>query len=232
MFTSPRQDVQVAYLPESRYGGWKITQCHEPLGMPIWSAAFSENTPAEIVSAFTTALGDDQRCEARHALSHDPQDRSWHPAGVLADLGWHHQDDDRFLYLHAPDGRAYLRMRRGELADDVELRGDGPALWTMHAGIDEVAGERWHADFTAHTPLHLLAATARAFSSADPVERTLADIPERNLLFITATPVDEHAATRQSAALARTPNAPPIRPASPPPPAASHPAAHAPTRHR
>ncbi|MDX3775973.1 hypothetical protein [Streptomyces europaeiscabiei] len=27
MFTSPRQDVQVAYLPESRYGGWKAIQC-------------------------------------------------------------------------------------------------------------------------------------------------------------------------------------------------------------
>jgi hypothetical protein len=232
MFTSPLQDVQVAYLPESRYGGWKITQCDEPLGMPIWSAAFSEDAPTEIVSAFTTALGDDPRCEPRHAVPRHPHDRSWHPAGVLADRDWGYEEDERFLYMHAPDGHAYFRMRRGELADEVELRGDGPVLWTMHAGIDEVAGERWHADFSSRTPLHLLAATARVFSSTEPVERSLGDLPERHLPFITATPADERALSRQSAALVRTSNVHPNRSTCSPPPPPSHPAPPAPPRHR
>jgi hypothetical protein len=59
VFTSPRQDAQVAYLPESRYGGWKAVQYREPLGTPLWWATFSRNTPAEITSAFTTALAED-----------------------------------------------------------------------------------------------------------------------------------------------------------------------------
>jgi hypothetical protein len=77
--------------------------------------------------------------------------------------------------------------------DDVRLRG-------------QLNGERWHADFTSATPLYLVREAVLALSSTEPVERPLSGIPERNLPYVTVTPVGTGTDPRRSAALARTPN--------------------------
>ncbi|MGW2795996.1 DUF317 domain-containing protein [Streptomyces sp. NPDC001269] len=90
----------------------------------------------------------------------------------------------------------------------MELEGEGPAQWTMYGCVDHVNGERWHADFTSATPLHLVREAVLALSSTEPVERPLSGIPERNLPYITVTPVGADTDQRPSAALARTPHTP------------------------
>jgi hypothetical protein len=203
MFTSPRQDAQVAYLPESRYGGWKAVQYREPLGTPLWWATFSRNTPAEITSAFTTALAEGLPSNHRDFLHGGPDLSS--PAGALAEGGWQTDDTAMYLYQRSPDGHAYFALRKGELDDYMELEGEGPAQWTMYGCVDHVNGERWHADFTSSTPLYLVRKAVLALSSTEPVERPLSGIPERNLPYVTVSPVGAGTDQRRSAALARTP---------------------------
>lgn len=213
MFTSPRQDAQVAYLPESRYGGWKAVQYREPLGTPLWWATFSRNTPAEITSAFTTALAESLPSNHRDVPHGGPHLSS--PAGALAERGWQTDDTAMYLYQRSPDGHSYFALRKGDLDDYVELEGEGPAQWTMYGCVDHVNGERWHADFTSATPLYLVREAVIALSSTEPVERPLSGIPERNLPYVTVSPVGAGTDQRRSAALARTPH--PSQAEAPPP---------------
>ncbi|MDX2756804.1 DUF317 domain-containing protein, partial [Streptomyces scabiei] len=52
MFSSPCLRAQIARLPN----GWSISYARAPLAVPRWTAHFTRDTPAEIVSAFTTTL--------------------------------------------------------------------------------------------------------------------------------------------------------------------------------
>lgn len=213
VFVSPRHDVHVAYLPHSRDGGWRITRYHEPLGMPAWSATFSRNTPSEITSAFTDALVECLESDHPHPWDHGPNDQAGLPGDVLAERGWRNAHTAMDISQHSPDGHAYFSQRAFDIDDNAELEGDGRAMWTMYACVNEVNGERWHADFTTRTPLYLVAQTVRAFSSLQPVERPRSGIPERNLPYVTTAPAPEQSADRRrSAALARTPHALPTVP--------------------
>ncbi|MFE4826746.1 DUF317 domain-containing protein [Streptomyces sp. NPDC056672] len=232
VFTSPRGDTLVASVPESRYGGWKVTQYREPLGMPVWSAAFSQNTPVEITSAFTRALTRGLPSNHRDFLHGGPHHQPTGPARTLADRGWQTEDTAAYLYQHAPDGHAYFRLCKDHLDDYTELEGGGPAQWTMYGCVNEVNGERWHADFTSATPLYLIHEAALALSSTDPVERPFHAIPERNLPYITVLPAKAGPDPRRFAALARTPNIPPTAPASPATPPADSPSVPATPRRR
>ncbi|MBV9023015.1 MAG: DUF317 domain-containing protein [Streptomycetaceae bacterium] len=224
MFTSGCQSVHVAYLPEHLHGGWKITQYREPLGMPAWSARFTENTPAEITAAFTTALADHLGSEHRDYAPGGPKYLATGPSKVLAGRGWTHTSNALYQYLHAPDGHAYFSTREYDLDEDEELAGEGPAQWTMYGCVDKAGGERWHATFTSGTPLSLVTRTALALSNPEPVERRLGAIPVRNLPYVTARPANVPAA--------RTTRTQPVTSPALPSPAPGHPPASTPSHHR
>ncbi|WP_433888529.1 DUF317 domain-containing protein [Streptomyces sp. CA-111067] len=214
LFVSPHHDVHVAYLPHSRDGGWRVARYHEPLGMPAWSATFSRNTPSEITNAFTQALVECLDSHHRHPWDRGPQGQGVSADGILAERGWRSDDTTMEHCQYSPDGHAFFSRRAFDLDDYAELAGDSQAMWTMHACVNEVNGERWHADFTQNTPLYLVTQTVRAFSSTEPVERTRSAIPERNLPYVTTEPVSEPDSDRlREAALARTPHALPAVPA-------------------
>lgn len=218
LFVSPHHDVHVAYLPHSRDGGWRITRCNEPLGMPAWSASFSRDAPAEIVGAFADALVECMESDHPHPWSFGPRDQMALPADVLTERGWHEADTAMDVCRRSPDGHAYLSRRGFDIDDYAELAGEGRAMWTMYACVNRVNGERRHADFTNRTPLYLVTETVRAFSSTETVERPRSGIPERNLPYVTTAPVPEPDSDRlKSAALARTPHALPAIPAAPAP---------------
>lgn len=216
IFVSPRHDIHVAYLPHNRDGGWRITRYREPLGMPLWSASFSRNTPTEITNAFTDALVECLASDHPHTWQFGPNGRVALPADVLAERGWRSADTAMDRCQHSPDGHAYFAQRGFDVDDYAELEGAGRAMWTMYACVNEVNGERWYADFSSRTPLYLVTETARAFSSTEPVERLRSGIPERNLPYVTTMPAPEQAADRRrSTALSRTPHAFPATPAPP-----------------
>ncbi|NEA75436.1 DUF317 domain-containing protein [Streptomyces sp. So13.3] len=208
MFTSPRQHAQLARLPEGSYGGWKAVEYREPFGMPLWSATFSRNTPAEITAAFATALAKGLPSRHRDFLSGGTHYQSPNsPARVLAVRGWETTDTPRHLYQHSPDEHAAFVLRKNHLDAYAELEGAEPAQWAMYGGLDQANPESWQASFTSATPLHLVRAAVVALTSAEPVERTRGEIPERHLPYVDVQPVDEEPDPRRSAALARTPNA-------------------------
>lgn len=127
---------------------------------------------------------------------------------MLAERGWRNADTGLDVCRRSPDGHAYLGLRAYEVSDEAELEGSYRALCTMYACADEVNGDRWYADFTKRAPMYLIAETVQAFSSTEPVERPRSGIPERNLPYVTTTPVPEQSADRRSSAvLARTPHA-------------------------
>jgi hypothetical protein len=204
----------VAYLPQRRYGGWHITSYYEPLGMPLWSASFSRDAPAEIVSAFTNALIDCLTSDHPNPWHHGPSDQVAWPADVLARQNWRAASSAMDRSHHSLDGNAYFSQRAFDIDDNAELDGEGRAMWTMYACVNGRNGERWHADFTNRTPLYLITEAVRTFSSTAPVERLRSGIPERNLPYVTTEPVPEpYSDRRRSAALARTPHALPAVPA-------------------
>ncbi|WP_225080588.1 DUF317 domain-containing protein [Streptomyces sp. CoT10] len=113
-----------------------------------------------------------------------------------------------YLYQQSPDRHAYFALRMGHLDDSMESEGEGPAQWTMYGCVNQVNGECWHADFTSATPLYLVHEAVLALSNTEPVERPLSGIAERNLPYVTVSPVGAGADPRRSAALASTPNTP------------------------
>ena len=201
VFSSPCLRGHIADLPGSRYGGWKISWSREPLGIPTWIAAFSRDTPAEIVAAFTTILLRGLESNHRDFLPGGRHYTPVSPGDVLIARGWRDEYNELFQYQHAPDGHAYLSLRQNDADFHAELEGGVPAEWTMYGCVEAARGPRWHADFTSATPRYLITAATEVLSSPAPVRRTLRDLPERNLPYLTTRPATT---SRAEAARART----------------------------
>jgi hypothetical protein len=225
LYFSPRMDTHAAWLPETRYGGWKFTYYEGPLSVAVWSASFAETAPAEIVAAFARSLVDDG--------PRPVQEKDADPNRVLRDEGWYPYTLHNGRYHDSVDGNAYFCQRTFDVDDHAELSGANRPLWMMYACADDSYGRPWHADFSTRTPLHLVNAAVHAFATTDPVRRLHSEIPARSLPYVTTTPAPDQAPDqRQSAALTRTTAthstapAPPTGRRTPPAPPAP------PSRHR
>ncbi|MDT3395317.1 DUF317 domain-containing protein [Streptomyces sp. B1866] len=223
LFTSPCLRTQIARLPKSPHGGWKVTHSEKPLDVPVWSATFSRDTPAEIVAAFTTPLA---------AGAEDDERGS--PGSVLAARGWQTETTEYVEYHVAPGQHAHFGTRlgydRGDEEDQyLELVGAVPVHRTMYVAIQAANGPRWHAQFTSRTPPHLVTAAVDAFSSPDPVRRRWSQLPERHLPYLTTRPA---AHPRAEAARARTTTRAPATATTPPRTPAAHPGIANPRRTR
>jgi hypothetical protein len=201
VFSSPCLRAQIAELPSSRYGGWKISWSREPLAIPAWIATFTRNTPAEIVSAFTATLMRGVDNDHKDFLPGGPHYAPIAPGDVLIARGWKDEANALFQYQHSPDRHAYLSLRQYDADFHSELEGGVSAERTMYACVEAANGPRWHADFTSATPLHLITAAADALSSPAPVRRNRRNLPERNLPYLTTRPATP---LRVTAARART----------------------------
>jgi hypothetical protein len=229
LYVSPRMDTHAAWLPETRYGGWKFTYYEGPLSVAVWSAGFTETAPAEIVTAFARSLVDDGP-RPLHEKAADPN-------RVLRDESWYPYTLHNGRYHDSVDGNAYFCQRTFDVDDHAELSGANRPLWMMYACADDSYGRPWHADFSTRTPLHLVNAAVHAFATTDPVRRLRSEIPEQSLPHVTTAPAPEHSPDeppdrRQSAALTRATAPPPpaTGPAGTPPRTPSAPPA--PHRHR
>jgi hypothetical protein len=208
LYVSPRMDVHAAWLPGTRYGGWKFTYYEGPLSVAVWSAGFTEAAPTEIVTAF-----------ARTLIDGGPRplhDQATNPTRIVSEQGWIPHNVGSNHYHDSVDGNAYLCQRTFDVDDYAELSGANRPLWMMYACADESYGRPWHADFSTRTPLHLVNAAVHAFATTDPVRRLRSEIPEQSLPHVTTAPAPAQAPDqRQSAALTRTSATPPSTPAQP-----------------
>ncbi|MET7684412.1 DUF317 domain-containing protein [Streptomyces sp. NPDC005423] len=181
MLSSPCLRAQIARLPD----GWTISYAREPLAVPHWTAHFTRDTPAEIVSAFTTTLMRGLDNDHKNFLPGGPHFTPIAPGDVLIARSWKDEANALFQYQHSPDRHAYLSLRQYDADFHAELEGGVAAERTMYAGVEAANGPRWHADFTSATPLHLIISAADALSSPAPVRRRPRDLPERHLPFLT-----------------------------------------------
>ncbi|WP_395297325.1 DUF317 domain-containing protein [Kitasatospora hibisci] len=105
--TAPDGRIRVGFIPEQEWDTlWKIAVHRNAFSAPEWVANFSEDTPAEIVTAVTTEIAqmsredDDVWLEGRPARASE-----WLAPYTMA--GWTPQPADRgATTLHSPDGLA------------------------------------------------------------------------------------------------------------------------------
>ncbi|MCM1967982.1 DUF317 domain-containing protein [Streptomyces sp. G1] len=185
--SSPDQRFRLGYLPEGDDSTlWKITAHTDPFGSPRWLATFDDNTPTELVTAFTTALAENYRNTPDVALRGEASNsRGFQPLG---DAGWKAEHGPRLSIATSPDGLAEVTYFSGLLNHEEEVNGY-KERWTA-AGGHEGYDSRWTASFSTHTPTHLIAATMTALTDPTPVERNERHIPQRNRGAARITPVN------------------------------------------
>ncbi|MFB7979663.1 DUF317 domain-containing protein [Streptomyces vinaceus] len=210
-YTSPCQRVRIANPVESHYGGWTITFAEDALGVPDWIATFDRDTPAEVVSAFTTTLVEGLGNTFRDRLQGGKHFAPSSPAALLSERDW--QPADRQPGAHyqlSPDGHAAYRIRIGRLHEYDELMDPELSTWRLSGGPDPLTAPAWQAYFSTSTPQHLVAASAMALADRAPVSRSADSIPELHLPLITVQHATASAPQRPrtAAALARSTRVP------------------------
>ncbi|MCM1967981.1 DUF317 domain-containing protein [Streptomyces sp. G1] len=205
-YTSPCQRVRIANPVESHYGGWTIAFAEDPLGVPDWITTFDRNTPAEVVSAFTTALVEGLGNNFRHQLHGGTHQTGLTPATLFAVHGWQPAPGPSGVHRQlSPDGHCAYRIRTSQVHEYDELMDPELSTWRLSGGVEPVSAPTWQAYFSAGTPFHLISASAEVLANPTPVTRVAHSIPERHLPFVTIQPVEvSQQPARASAALART----------------------------
>ncbi|MET9608401.1 DUF317 domain-containing protein [Streptomyces sp. NPDC006512] len=208
-YTSPCQRVRIANPVEGHYGGWTITFAEDALGVPDWITTFDRDTPAEVVTAFTTTLveglGNTFRDRLRGGKHYTPSS----PAALLAERDWHPADRQPGAhYQLSPDGHSAYRIRIGRLHEYDELMDPELSTWRLSGGLDPLTAPTWQAYFSTSTPQHLIAASAMALADPAPVSRVAHAIPDLHLPLVTVHPASGPQQPRTAAALARSTRAP------------------------
>ncbi|GAA0285930.1 hypothetical protein GCM10010302_25260 [Streptomyces polychromogenes] len=188
-YTSPCQRVRIANPVESHYGGWTIAFAEDALGVPDWIATLGRETPAEVVSAFTDALVAGLGNSFRDHLLGGALFVPTGPAALLAEQGWEPAPRQSGAHFQvAPDGHAAYRIRLGPAHTYDELMDPELSTWRLSGGPDPLTAPTWQAYFTAGTPQHLIAASAKALADPEPVSRYVHAIPERHPPLVTTQP--------------------------------------------
>ncbi|MFJ3908970.1 DUF317 domain-containing protein [Streptomyces vinaceus] len=208
-YTSPCQRVRIANPVEGHYGGWSITFAEDALGVPDWITTFDRDTPAEVVTAFTTTLVEGLGNTFRDRLQGGKHYTPSSPAALLAKRDW--QPADRQPGAHyqlSPDGHSAYRIRIGRLHEYDELMDPELSTWRLSGGLDPLTAPTWQAYFSTSTPQHLIAASALALADPRPVSRFADSIPEPHLPLVTVHPAPCPPLPRAAAAVARSTRTP------------------------
>lgn len=156
---------------------WQIRARKGLDGPWLWTAAFSDDTPPELIAALAGAVNEDlaeghegrQRClygnDRPHAVWDILHEAGWY---VSAD-GWHHE-------ATSPDGLVHFCYR------SPGARGRRPLAcgeaWRI-AVLPTPGATRplWEADFHSATPAHLIAAFTEALVDPRPLTRQTDTVP-------------------------------------------------------
>ncbi|MFB7270736.1 DUF317 domain-containing protein [Streptomyces sp. NPDC056244] len=176
--------LRVAYLPEvselmpDATALWQIRARTDHTTSPLWTAAFTDETPPEIVAAVTTQLNADVSASTAKAAAHlqrnDHPDTVW---DVLRAADWRISVAGWHVEAHSPDTLVSLAYR-----PPVRTDGRGvPRDEAWRATIVATPGARralWEADFHSATPAHVVAAFARGLVDPAPLSREQDTVPD------------------------------------------------------
>ncbi|WP_326692336.1 MULTISPECIES: DUF317 domain-containing protein [unclassified Streptomyces] len=162
--TSPTERHRVDYMPRGlTQVKWRISEGPDRYTPPTWQATFTDNTPPEVVAAFTTALTQNE--------SPWPGGRRPRADDVLrplADAGWRRRETEWEIDFTSPDHLATVSYDTtpGHPLDP------GYEPWLISGARNLGHGHDWYGAFTTHTPTRLVTAVATRLSSPDPAPRT------------------------------------------------------------
>ncbi|MFE6031478.1 DUF317 domain-containing protein [Streptomyces niveus] len=175
--TSPCQLVRAARMPNSVDNCWKTVGYADALAAPSWSAEWTQQTPAELLSDFHRALAD-----ARATRSLGTQTSITPVYLPLLNAGWSHTVDERGNQMFsAPDRLATVTGHRRP--------SHGSDAWSMHVYPDTTGSCRWSARFSKHVPNALVAAFTASLADTTPVYRTAGQLPKELHSHLVAEPV-------------------------------------------
>ncbi|MFC9327941.1 DUF317 domain-containing protein [Kitasatospora sp. NPDC057015] len=167
---------------------WHIAAAREPLGPPQWQAAFSQETPPEIVTAVTEELARtgsavDWTGEGHPALK-EPTDRRT-LIRALRDAGWRSVLRDGTLTLEAPDEHARLHIRLDPPGDPLDLMARPHVHFEAGPRSNGGYPPYWQAMLTTAAPTVVVEALAHALTDTAPLRRDPDWMDERLLAHLT-----------------------------------------------
>ncbi|MEU1821308.1 DUF317 domain-containing protein [Streptomyces abikoensis] len=130
--------------------------------------SFNDRTPAEFVTAFTTALAR-AYTQGPDAYLHGATNEPGQTFAPMTAAGWQHDRRGLADELTAPDSLARLTYEHLAPDHQSEIAGH-QSRWWLRGGT----GRRfpaWYATFTTHTPTQLITATTTAIVDPTPVTR-------------------------------------------------------------
>ncbi|MFF4285668.1 DUF317 domain-containing protein [Streptomyces sp. NPDC001633] len=173
--SSPDRKVRLGFLPEGEDDGlWRINAYKDPFGPPVWGVCFNEDTPTEVVLAFTTALAKahEQGSDA-YLVPPDPRHSDRDPFLAVVPLinrGWHLDRPRSGVFAtQSPDGLARLEFTSGHLDPAAELS-TRDARWHLWVG-SSIDFPAWYATASTDTPVGLLQAVTDCVADPTPVPR-------------------------------------------------------------
>ncbi|MEH0507253.1 DUF317 domain-containing protein [Streptomyces scabiei] len=204
--TTMGSQLRIAYVPEASElmpdatALWQIrcrTDLHAP---PTWTAAFTDETPPEIVAAVTAAL--DADVTAGRWNDEPYRERDDHPEmvwEVLRAARWQITVDGWHITATSPDRLARLEYRPPSSFGGHKVARDEAWRARILAAPD-ARRALWEADFHSATPAHLVAAFATALADPAPVSRERACVPRECHAHLRPLKPDASAAPRAVAA--------------------------------
>lgn len=163
LVTSPDHRIRIGWFGDD-FDLWKITAAQDAVSPPRWEATFNHTFPPEIVAGLTSALAHDWDPESDRFLA-TPSMYWADSVEPLLDAGWERlrAAQPGTVELRAPDHQAgaWIDTRSFGREDETVRLWAGPPGWATRA----------EATFTCDTPGHLVAATAVALTSPEPVVR-------------------------------------------------------------
>ncbi|MGW2404080.1 DUF317 domain-containing protein [Streptomyces sp. NPDC001739] len=192
--------LRVAFIPEESEilpdstALWQVRARTALYRQPVWTAAFTDETPPEIVAGLTAALDADvtnnTRERDRYLTRNDHPDAVWE---VMRTAGWHMAVDGLRVTATSPDGLASLTYR----PPSTYGRHPVPRSEAWRATVYPSADARrslWEADFHSAAPAHLVVSFATALTNPAPLTRESATIPSQCRAY--ARPLHEPSANR------------------------------------
>lgn len=182
LVTSPDGRIRLGWFGDD-YEPLQITASENAVGPARWTARFNHNFPPEIAAGFTSALAGDWDADSDRLLA--APSMYWADCvSPLLDAGWERlrAAQPGTVELRAPDRQAgaWIDTRSYGREDETVMLWAGPPGWDTRA----------EATFTADTPAHLIAATAAAMTSPEPVVRERHMIHRDVEHFVQLEPVD------------------------------------------
>lgn len=198
--TSPCQLVRTARMPNSTDSSWKTAVYEDALAAPRWTAAWSAETPVELITDFHHALDQAQASGSLHLYT--SATAVYLP---LLTAGWSHIVDSRGDQMFTdPSGFATLTK--------YQLPHHGDA-WSLNVLPRTTGSCRWSAEFSQHAPNALVAAFTASLADTTPVYRRAGTLPKELGSYLVTEPAPAPAPGRSEAAV--TP--PALPPAAPGP---------------